>query len=379
MMSPADAEKFMKLPDEIRNLRSVVEALPEPSLRAEIAEAQALDLLERQSWEPRILHRQMALTFEGLMPQATIRLVVDRALLRATTEPDILTRRTDDVQAYLQKVGTKGACFSFGIPELDAAYGGLRPAEIMSLVAPEGSGKTSLLLRGLQSFYENTDGKLVHCNMDMTREGFTERRLAIGVGCYPRDVSNEAKANTERYRKAVAALKAQEERIVVLHGPRTLEQMERDILENSPDLVSIDYLSAIAGDFKGDYDLVRAAIRKIRGWRERWGISFIILSQMGRASKADLSKGSRGSHALGGGDIERVADCEIELQKDAVSEGSNETRYVATVTKARYAKAGRSFELDFDVNSLQFRSFSWELETLKERKPIFGQRRGWNS
>ncbi len=42
MMSPADAEKFMKLPDEIRNLRSVVEALPEPSLRAEIAEAQAL-------------------------------------------------------------------------------------------------------------------------------------------------------------------------------------------------------------------------------------------------------------------------------------------------------------------------------------------------
>ena len=372
-----DAERFLALPPEIKALRSNMEQLDDVSLRCELIEGYLQTLLLSGVLDAKMLTEQALTAFRGLLPEPTIRLSVDRAIMLSRQAPDYLERPKDDIGGYLDKIQTPGPILEFGIPLLDQSFGRLRKGEILSITAAEGSGKTSLLLKAIESFRESESGLWLHFNEDMTDSAFTERRIAIASGIYPRQVPDEARANTERYRRAVEELRAQEAYVTFVHGPRSLDEMEAAILKYRPDFVSIDYLSATnEASCKTDYELTRRAIQRIRQWRERWSIGVVVLNQMSRSSKQDMRKGGQGGHGVGGGAIEQAADAEIELVKDAGTDDPMQSRFIAIITKARYGRAGTQIELDFDTSCLRFRQFAWEIEREQTKKPLFGARKG---
>ena len=372
-----DAEAFLALPSEIKILRGNMEKLDDASLRCELIEGYLQTLLVSGVLDSRMLTEQALTAFRGLLPEPTIRLSVDRAVMLSRQKPDYLERAKDDIAGYLDKIQTPGPVLEFGIPALDQAFGRLRKGEILSITAAEGSGKTSLLLKAIERFCESKSGTWLHFNQDMVDSAFTERRLAISAGIYPRQIPDEARANTERYRRAVAELRAQEACVTFVHGPRSLNQMQAAILKHRPDFVSIDFLSATNEQgCKTDYELTRKAVQRIRQWRERWSIGVVVLNQMSRSSKQDMRKGGQGGHGVGGGAIEQAADAEIELVKDAGTDDPMQSRFIAVVTKARYGRAGTQLELDFDTSCLRFRQFAWEIEREQTKKPLFGARKG---
>jgi len=372
-----DAEAFLALPPEIRSLRANMEKLDDASLRCELIESYLQAILAAGALDAKMLNEQALTAFSGLLPEPAIRLSVDRAVMLSRQAPNYLERPKDDILGYLARIKTPGPVLEFGIPLLDQSFGRLRKGEILSITAAEGSGKTSLLLKAIERFSEAKSGTWLHFNQDMTDTAFTERRLAISAGIYPRQIPDEARANTERYRRAVGELREQEASVTFVHGPRSLNQMQAAILKHRPDFVSIDYLSATnEPGCKSDYELTRKAIQRIRQWRERWSIGIVVLNQMSRSAKLDMRNGGQGGHGVGGGSIEQAADAEIELVKDAGTDDPMQSRFIAVITKARYGRAGTQLELDFDTSCLRFRQFAWEVERESKKKPLFGARKG---
>ena len=298
-----------------------------------------------------------------------IRFAMDRAACRLSKRAE-----ADDLASYEASLLVERT-LKTGIGRIDRLFGGgVKRAESLSIVAAEGSGKTSLLLGML----EKHDGRVLHFNMDMNGVKFTEKRLAALLRVAPREVARVKADEPERYAEAAERIRRSGERFRALHHARSLDEMERAILEFRPEVVSVDYLTAIS--FAGSYyERIKGIVSRIRKWRDRWGLILVLLSQMARTSKADAKKGIFGSHGLGGGDIERLVDFEIELVADRDPRAPDVKRYIAAVTKNRNGPDNQFFELDFRVDGLFFGPEAREVRRVREEKSLFSGANAFSS
>lgn len=359
--------------NSVMSLRRTLEAL-EPEARADALEERLKKM--PLTGDGAKLAKEYRKALGDLLSRQAIRLSIDRAIMArdGRHDPDA---EEDPITVFEAAMDEGGLILETGIDKIDMAFGGgIRPRECLSIVAAEGSGKTSFLL-GMLDRYSRAGGRCLHFNLDMADAKFVEKHLAMLMRTLPRKVDEERRANADRYKDAVNEIRSRSN-FKVIHGPRTLSQMDREMLEFKPKVVSIDYITAIEGDFKNDYDTVKGAIRCLRRWRDEWGTSFVLLSQMGRGSKSDVSKGGVGSHALGGGDIERFVDYEIELIQDPKPEAPKEKRYIATITKNRGGTSRQSFELDFKVDGLYFGRVSWKVELDTTPRILFKSSNGFS-
>lgn len=304
---------------------------------------------------------ECSLALGNLLSLEEIRFAVDRSKIRLSK-----TNEEDDLASYEAALLSERT-LKTGITEIDRLFeGGIKKAETLSIVAAESAGKTSLLLGML----EKHDGRTLHFNMDMNQMKFTEKRLAALLRVAPREVAHVRTFEPERYAEAAERIRSSTERFRALHGEKTLDEMENEILQFRPEIVSVDYLTAISSA-GNDYEKIKEIVSRVRRWRDRWGLTFVLLSQMGRNAKADTKKGNFGSHGLGGGDIERLVDFEIELIVDGDPRRLDTKRFIAAVTKNRNGPDKVFFELDFLVDGLFFSPDAKEVRRIVEEKRLF--------
>jgi KaiC/GvpD/RAD55 family RecA-like ATPase len=269
--------------------------------------------------------------------------------------------------------------FRTGIERLDAAMGGgIDPGEILHIVGHEGGGKTALMISVLESALWSTESRILVLELDLPKGSVEQLRLARLMGISPREVARTAAEGSRDYAesKRILASLGGPDRLAIYEGPRTLKDLEIILRYEVPSLVLLDYVSAVDGDmggapFRDDLSLARTVTRQVRRWRDDWGIAFVLLSQTSRASKREMRQGLVGGHGLGSGDLERLADIELELYCDEPAEPDGPVRRIATVTKTRKAAAGRSFELEFEGKTRTFTRRAREVIREKTREPVF--------
>lgn len=294
----------------------------------------------------------------------------DGISLVPSTSGQHLAKLTSEVAEWKNLEG-----YSFGIMELDRAYGGLYPSEMMALVGAPGSMKTSLALNAVDDFMYQMplDSRLLFFSLDMPPQTVIARRLMREMNCFQselyRMVHDKHPAVKEAYGRI---LERDAGRFRLIGRPRggepySWDQVANIIIQVAPDLVIIDYLTLI-GKYRSELEAVYDLVPKIVSLKEDLGIAVILLSQMGRSSKAAQKSGS-GGHAAGGHYVEDAADVEIELLKDE-SEGG-ETAIVATVTKTRKNASGKSFRLDLNARSLSFGGAAERVRRLKQAASVF--------
>lgn len=294
-------------------------------------------------------------------------------LLGFTTSPKFyLNQRIDAVRHW-----GDSACFEFGIPPLDHATGGVLPGEILVLDGAQGSMKTSLLLKGIEtSLVKGT--RILFYSLDMSPAEIMERRLQRWLNCDQYTVQGMMRANDKRIEKAVEEIDESDNDNFYMRGNERGELWNIDSLltfskQIMPDVIAIDYLTLLQKDRQDEIWCVREAMPKLKRFAQEYGVAVIVLSQMGRGSKREQYKGIIGGHSKGGGIVEELAYTEIELFKDNPWADGEPAKIIATVTKTRRGPSGKSFALDYSPTCLSFTGEAVRVArtSTKAIKPVF--------
>lgn len=323
------------------------------------------------------------------LPEQALR----RAVTRAITEEVASAGRLDfTATAYVRRLKEEvkrwddADKFGFGIEELDSSFGRLLPGELLVLVGAQGSMKTSLMLSGVEHYLQsNPNGTVMLFSLDMAPEVIAERLLQREMRTTADRVRWHVKNETESFKCAMKKIRERCADRLLLYGAETpmaqlmgrQERMTIDGIKNEietymPSLVAIDYLTLLRKPRQSDLDCVNEVMPTLKEMAQRYGIMFLLLSQMGRASKQLQASGSSlAGSAKGGGIVEELANAQIDLFKDAPIEPYGAPRIIATVSKTRRGVAGRSFELAYEPESMSFTGQAKPVKREREQKPIF--------
>lgn len=261
----------------------------------------------------------------------------------------------------------------FGIYDLDRAFGGLYPGEVMAIVGAPGSMKTSLALNAVDDYLERYNERCLFFSLDMPARTIQARRMIRVMNCFQSElyemIKNKDPRVEEAQRKIIASDRGRFKLIGKPKGGRhySWDQIRDITIQVAPELLIIDYLTLI-GSYRNELEAVYDLIPKIKGLADDFGIAVMMLSQMGRSSRAAQKVGS-GGHAAGGHYVEDAADVEIELLKEDTDDYT--PAIVATVTKTRKSAAGGNYALGFIPRTLSFKSTTTKVERAKAPTKIF--------
>ena len=267
--------------------------------------------------------------------------------------------------------------FDFGIRALDEAWGGLMPGEVGVLVGAQGAMKTSLALQGIvHTLQTDPSTTVLVFSLDMSAREFAARFLLRDLGVSLTELYGLMRNPTEDYLRAKQAFSdATDGRLKILgnsyKGRWSIDGVELQVGIHLPSLVVVDFLTCLKKQGQSDLEGVEEIMPRIQGLAQKLGTKFLLLSQMGRASKSDQLKGAVGGHGKGGGIVEELAHAEIELLKDAPETPGGGQRIIATVTKTRRGQNGASFDLVYKGRSMEFTGQAFKVERERDRKPLY--------
>jgi KaiC/GvpD/RAD55 family RecA-like ATPase len=243
-----------------------------------------------------------------------------------------------------------------GIGALDAEIGngaGIGTGEVLHLVGGEGGQKTSLALHAAEHYARN-GGKVLFVSLDMHPREIELRLMMKLLNCSRDTVLWHAEAWDDRYRQACEARRELDANLSIIGGPLNLAKIKAAILASEAQAVIVDYVTIVNGFNGNELDAARGVTQFVREARDRWGITFVLLSQMSRESVKDVRQGGTGGHAKGGSSLEQLVDYEIELSTDEpLTEGGNR-RLIAFLRKNRNGRKGLHFELFPSFPSMSF-------------------------
>lgn len=368
------------------NLRDMLEGSIDDTGRLMVLSNQ-FGAYREEGMPPQDIRRLYLYAARGLIDPAKVERSIDRALLQEKY-PDVDARfekaanpahHRELLEEAVRRCGSLET-LRLNIGELDALINdgaGIGLGEVLHIVGGEGGLKTSLLLHVLSDYVER-GGRALFLSLDMSPQKIEERLYRRLLNCGQAQVVEHIRLNTPEYRRARETRAKQDENLSVMGGPMDLRQIENAILASGADVVGLDYITAIDG-FRDELTAARSVSKKFRELRDRWGLTFVLLSQMSRSSRQDQARGGTGGHAIGGSALEQFTDHEIELLSDAPEVPGGRPRLIATLRKNRGGPSGKSFEIFPFFPSLKFGDKAEPVGHAAKRKPIFSMEWGAGS
>lgn len=302
--------------------------------------------------------------------KAIVREVIKEAKAKVaepvTTDPTVYRHRL----AAEVKAWGKSSQFRLGIPKVDEQYGGgIYPGEVMTIVGAEGSMKTSLVLGGIQDYISRTQGVVLYLSMDMDATKMETRRLMRVMGCSETMAYEHIANGTDDYKEAVAKLEENDDgRFLLVEGDQTIKTIDDLIKVEIPDVVVFDYLTCVQG-YRNEYEVTQQVMPYIKRIAREERITFVLLNQMSRMEKANQRAGLTDGNGMGGSHVEQKSDIVLALLKDAPQEGLK--HIILTVGKNRRGTNGKSFDLEYYGQTMEFTGRSAEVMREKPQKPVF--------
>lgn len=267
------------------------------------------------------------------------------------TDADSPGRRIAEMTEHLRTWADFPA-FAFGVPDLDDAFGGVLPGDICVVAGAPGTMKTSLALSFLDDFIMRTEGRFaLYCSVDMAPREIGMRLAERESGVPEQELRRLAAEGSSRYSEACGLVRSKYDGRLAVRGHTpgsrmTVRSMLDEALLRNAQLIIIDYLTRLKDPSQSDLEFVEEAMPMLLDHAHRYETSFLILSQIARASRSDQACGHLGGHSRGGGIVEELAHSEIELVRQETA--GTAPMIIACVAKARRGRAGLCFSLDYE-------------------------------
>jgi replicative DNA helicase len=289
-------------------------------------------------------------------------------------DEDSPLRRMTELETYLRSWRDFPA-FGFGVRALEDATGGILPGEICVLTGAPGTMKTSLALSAVDDFVSRTkEGLVYYCSVDMAPREITQRIMERESRIPQAILTDMSGRRDPEFKDIKREIKNKYNGRLAIHGHTDTRQMGIDdllqaCLKRQPQLIVVDYLTRLKQSGQSDLEFVEHAMPKILQYAHQYQASFLLLSQMSRASRSEQASGRIGGHGKGGGVVEELAHTEIELFQQPVD--GDKPLVVAAVTKARRGVAGQFFSLDYDGPIKRFSGAATRMKRSSKKKPMF--------
>lgn len=290
------------------------------------------------------------------------------------TDPDSPSKRLGELETYLRTWADFPA-FGFGIPDLDNATGGILPGEICVLTGAPGTMKTSLALSAVDDYVSRTEKGLVcYCSVDMAPRDIT-MRLLERENQVPEMSLKQMKADKDAgLPQMLSVVRNRYDGRLAINGHKTGRRMTINkllfyCLKRQPQLVVIDYFTCLKEKGQSDLEFVEDAMPRILDYAHQYETSFLILSQMSKASRSEQAGGRMGGHSRGGGLVSELAHTEIELFQQ--QQDGDKPLVIAAITKARRGIAGQYFSLDYIGSIKKFTGRAQRMTKQAKRQTLF--------
>ncbi len=254
----------------------------------------------------------------------------------------------------------------FGLRDLDDMTGGLRPKELVSIVAPTSHGKT--LLAAQCAFQADRDGlKILFFSAEMPAEQLALREIAYQAGVKFYFAQRPEKLNPDEFQRLLAASQCEYSLRIVdgdITPARIWAMAETAKRAHGLDLIVVDYDQLVieAGmDANSDDDNVfrhqRAFVFRAKKLAERLDVCFLLLSQLRKLSPAVL-KGARPhlDDIWGDSSIRNTPHLILWVSRDFFTKGMDKKHERAArvyVLKSRNGRTG-VVPLEFDPERVRF-------------------------
>ena len=209
-----------------------------------------------------------------------------------------------------------------GYPTIDKKINGLRPKEILTIIANTGAGKSAIAQNILMNFAKQTNKLVLLFSLEMSLESIAERLIQIELDLSNIDVEEKfiigsdeeflkyCNAASEKFKNFITTKK----RIDVNDLKEFIREVEND-LNNKVGIICVDYISLLKNKnyTKDEYSRITNNMEVISDYARDLNIPMIIISQVARftTSNPSLSLYS----AKGSGQIENSSDFLLALKK----------------------------------------------------------------
>lgn len=267
----------------------------------------------------------------GKMPEEVIEAMTTQAqdltrLLPGEKPADSAKLCDEVIEEIFKRASGESTAIPTGLSDLDALIGGWMPGNLIILAGRPGMFKTATALNFCHRSKRPT--RCLFLSFEMTRKELTAR-LFSQIGEIPGELIKQGTVGKyERDRMEFAKQVILDRGIEILDDNdklNGLQQIEAVLLKlksegKLPELVIVDYLQLISGTKYRETNRNLEVEENSRGFKamaKRFGITFIVLSQLSRAVEARQNKRPMLSDLRDSGAIEQDGDIVIFTYRDA--------------------------------------------------------------
>jgi len=225
---------------------------------------------------------------------------------------------TDNYKKFIQESSLKK--IQLGYPIIDNLIRGLRPKEVLTIIAETGIGKSALTQNILMQHSKNTKELTLYFTLEMSSEEVFERMIQVELKVSGYDVENKFLNEDKNFIHSCNEVARKNKDFVLIEKRIDINRLNEviEFLENhfnrKAGLICIDHL-LLMENFKFDtneYQKVSDNMKKIKSYSLESKIPFIIVSQISRNSSRagiDLFAGK------GSGEVENSSNFVLALSK----------------------------------------------------------------
>jgi replicative DNA helicase len=208
-----------------------------------------------------------------------------------------------------------------GFDTVDAGMGGVRPSEVMSIIAGTNIGKSAFAMNIMYNVTQKSNGLVILFSLEMSETDIFERYLQMHLDCYTFEVENIFIKKDENNLNKIKEIMQKHRNIYAVIKRINIDEISSYILaieemeKKECVLAIIDHLGLIINDkYRDDYSKTTDNMMKMRELALHLKKPVMLLSQTSRAdikSDAGLSLYS----GKNSGEIENSSQIVFTLQK----------------------------------------------------------------
>jgi replicative DNA helicase len=208
-----------------------------------------------------------------------------------------------------------------GFDTIDTALGGLRPSEVVSVIAGTNIGKSAFAMNIMYNITQRSDGLVILFSLEMSETDIFERYIQMQLDCYTSEVENIFIKNDPVKKDAIKEIMQKHKNIYSVIKRINIDEVTPYVLaiqemeKKECVMVLIDHLGLIKNDrYKDDYSKTTDNMMKIKEIALHLKKPIFLLSQ---TSRQDI-KSNEGLSLYSGknsGEIENSSQIVFTLQK----------------------------------------------------------------
>ena len=231
-----------------------------------------------------------------------------------------------------------------GLAPLDRLLGGFQRSDLIIVAGRPGMGKTSLALSIALQAARKWQKRIGIFSMEMSNEQVVQRLVSAETGIDSQRL-RLGQIEDEEWTTLVNATGLLSKTHVYIDDTPALSVMEmrtrarRLHAEHGLDIIFVDYLQLMRGDFRGEANRVQEISyisRSLKSLARELNIPVVALSQLSRAVEARADKRPMLSDLRESGSIEQDADVVILLYRDDAYDPESERKNVAEIRVSKH-------------------------------------------